>query len=507
MPDRYDIFIVGGGINGCGIARDAAGRGYSVCLCEMNDLASGTSSLSTKLVHGGLRYLEYFEFHLVREALIEREKLWSIAPHVIWPLRFVLPHHRGLRPAWLLRLGLFIYDHMGGRKLLPPTRSLDLTRDIVGQPLKPGCRRGFEYSDCWVDDARLVVLNARDASNRGADIRTRTQVVSVRPEGQVWRIALKDAGTGETEQVRARLVVNAAGPWVDTVLKDVFARNRPANVRLVQGSHIVVKRLYDHDRCYIFQNADKRIIFAIPYETDYTLIGTTDRDYAAEPGAAAISDEETDYLIASANEYFRTPLRRDDIVWSYSGVRPLFDDGATAAQQATRDYVVKTEEDAASPPLINIFGGKITTYRRLAESVMGRVEDHFGRRTPAWTASAPLPGGDFAATGAADLRARLGSRHPYLPDDLAARLVRHYGTESLEILGDAASLQDLGRHFGHGLYAREVAWLMAREWAVGAEDVAWRRTKLGLKLSAEEMADLAAWMQTRRRQGAAAAAK
>ena len=506
MPNRYDIFVVGGGINGCGIARDAAGRGYSVCLCEMNDLASGTSSVSTKLVHGGLRYLEHYEFRLVREALIEREVLWSIAPHVIWPLRFVLPHHSGLRPAWVLRLGLFLYDHIGGRKLLPPTRSLDLTSGEAGKSLNGRFHRGFEYSDCWVDDARLVVLNARDASNRGAEIRTRTRVVSARPDGSEWRLDLENTETEMKEVVQARLVVNAAGPWVDTVLKDVFGQNDPANVRLVQGSHIVVKRLFDHDRCYIFQNADERIVFAIPYENDYTLIGTTDQDYAAGPGAAAITDAEVDYLLAAANQYFRSPIGREDIVWAYSGVRPLYDDGVSEAQRATRDYIVKSEEDADKPPVINIFGGKITTYRRLAEAVIGRVEDYIGGRKAAWTAHAPLPGGDFEVNGQPGLRSRLGELHPYLHDDHIARLVRQYGTDSLRILDGAGSLDDLGKHFGAGLYEREVAWLIAHEWATRAEDVAWRRSKLGLKLTRPELADLDAWMQAHRRQEAAAMA-
>ena len=302
MPNRYDIFVVGGGINGCGIARDAAGRGYSVCLCEMNDLGSGTSSLSTKLVHGGLRYLEYFEFRLVREALIEREILWSIAPHIISPLRFILPHHRGLRPAWFLRIGLFLYDHIGGRKRLPATRSLDLRSDPAGQALNGSFRLGFEYSDCWVDDSRLVVLNARDARDRGAEISTRTQVVSARPEGSHWQIDIKNRATGLTESVQARLIVNAAGPWVDRVLSEAFGRNKPSNVRLVQGSHIVVNRLFEHDRCYIFQNADKRIAFAIPYEADYTLIGTTDQDFTGDPGSAEISEAEIDYMLAATNE-------------------------------------------------------------------------------------------------------------------------------------------------------------------------------------------------------------
>jgi glycerol-3-phosphate dehydrogenase len=507
MPNRFDIFVVGGGINGCGIARDAAGRGYSVCLCEMNDLASGTSSLSTKLVHGGLRYLEYFELRLVREALIERERLWSIAPHIIWPLRFVLPHHSGLRPAWILRLGLFLYDHIGGRRLLPPARSLDLARNAVGAALNGAFRRGFEYSDCWVDDARLVVLNARDARRHSAEIRTRTRVVSARPDGKEWRVSLRNEVTGTAEDVRARLVINAAGPWVDAVLKDVFGQNTSANVRLVQGSHIVVKRLFEHDRCYIFQNVDKRVVFAIPYEADYTLIGTTDQDYAADPGAAAISEAEVDYLLAAANRYFRSPVGPEDIVWTYSGVRPLYDDGATQAQQATRDYVVKSEEDADTPPLINIFGGKITTYRRLAEAVMGRVDARLGKRTAAWTAVAPLPGGDFEVNGQAALRSRLRERHSYLPDHQIARFVRHYGTESFRILEGSASPDDLGRHFGADLYEREVEWLMAQEWALSADDVAWRRTKLGLRLSTSEMGDLDAWMQARWRQDAAVAAK
>ena len=506
MPNRYDIFVVGGGINGCGIARDAAGRGYSVCLCEMNDLASGTSSVSTKLVHGGLRYLEYYEFRLVREALIEREILWSIAPHIIWPLRFVLPHHSGLRPAWVLRLGLFLYDHIGGRKRLPPTRSLDLTSGEAGKSLNRRFRRGFEYSDCWVDDARLVVLNARDARNCGAEIRTRTRVVSARPDGSDWQLNLENSETGMTEVVRARLVINAAGPWVDTVLRDVFGQNDPANVRLVQGSHIVVKRLFGHDRCYIFQNADERIVFAIPYETDYTLIGTTDQDFTADPDGAAISDAEVDYLLAAANQYFGSPIGREDIVWTYSGVRPLYDDGVSEAQRATRDYIVKSEEDADKPPAINIFGGKITTYRRLAEAVIGRVEGYLGRRKAAWTAHAPLPGGDFEVNGQAGLRSRLGEFHPYLHDDLIARFVRQYGTDSLRILDGAASLDDLGKHFGAGLYEREVAWLIAHEWATRAEDVAWRRSKLGLKLTRPEMADLDAWMQAHRQQEAAAMA-
>ena len=353
----YDVFIVGGGINGCGIARDAAGCGYKVGLVEMNDLASGTSSWSTKLIHGGLRYLEHYEFRLVREALKEREVLWALAPHIIRPLRFILPHHDGLRPAWLLRLGLFIYDNLGGRKRLPATRTVDLSQSL-GSPLKADFSKGFEYSDARVDDARLVVLNARDAANKGADIRTRTKLVSARRVNGEWQLRVKDQTSGEAREVTARLLVNVAGPWVDEVIRGAVGRNDAHNIRLVQGSHIVTRKLYDHDRAYIFQNSDGRIIFAIPYEDDFTLIGTTDRDYEGDPGKAAISKDEVDYLVRSASEYFEKPVSRDDIVWTFSGVRPLFDDGASKAQEATRDYVLKHETDGA--PLVNAFGGKIT---------------------------------------------------------------------------------------------------------------------------------------------------
>ena len=375
-PD-VDILVIGGGINGCGIARDAAGRGWSVLLCEMNDLASGTSSWSTKLIHGGLRYLEYYEFRLVREALMEREVLWGMAPHIIRPLRFVLPHHAGLRPSWLLRLGLFLYDHLGGRKKLPATRTLNLRQDPAGRPLKGDYAKGFEYSDCWVDDARLVVLNARAAQEEGAEIRTRTKVVGLERRDGIWDVELVNAD-GSQQTVTARLVVNAGGPWVDRVIGS-SSQAEAHNVRLVQGSHIVVPKLYDHDRCYIFQNADGRIIFAIPYEREFTLIGTTDRDYSGDPAKVAITPEETAYLCAAASEYFTRTIAPDDVVWAYSGVRPLYDDGASEAQAATRDYVLKVDGGDGTPPLINIFGGKITTYRRLAESALEKIGD--GRAT------------------------------------------------------------------------------------------------------------------------------
>ena len=505
MAKRFDIFIIGGGINGCGIARDAAGRGYSVGLAEMTDLASGTSSASTKLVHGGLRYLEYREFRLVREALIEREVLWRSAPHIIWPLRFVLPHHSGLRPAWLLRLGLFLYDHLGGRRRLPPTRALDLSRDPAGKPLKPGFRRAFEYSDCWVDDARLVVLNARDAAERGANIRTRTRVVSARRNNGEWTIQLRDERTGATDTVTARLLVNASGPWVDHVLDGVVGQNDARNVRLVQGSHIVVRQLFEHNRAYIFQNNDGRIVFAIPYEDEFTLIGTTDLDYPGDPATAKISDREINYLCELASEYFAKPITRDAIVWTYSGVRPLYDDGASKAQAATRDYVLRVDRNDGEPALLNIFGGKITTYRRLAEAVLEKIEENLGAKGPAWTADATLPGGDFGDDDHLALVGRIGVLYPFVTPATAARLTRQYGTLTMALLGEAKTTADLGRHFGADLYQREVEWLIEQEWARSAEDVLWRRTKLGLRLSKPEQAALAEFMSQRIAAGTIAA--
>lgn len=490
----YDILVIGGGVNGCGIARDAAGRGYSVFLAEMNDLASGTSSGSTKLIHGGLRYLEHYEFRLVREALAEREVLWANAPHIIWPLRFVLPHHRGLRPAWLLRLGLFLYDHIGGRKALPRTRVIDLRQDVAGTPLKADYIRAFEYSDCWVDDARLVVLNARDAADRGAQIATRTKVVGVERAGEHWKVALRDEMSGANRDIRCRLLVNAAGPWVDEVLRATSGRNDIHHLRLVQGSHIVVRRLFEHDRCYIFQNADGRIIFAIPYEEDFTLIGTTDQDYRGEPIAARISPAEIDYLCAAVSGYFRQPISREDIVWTYSAVRSLYDDGTSAAQEATRDYVLKIDGEAGDPRIINVFGGKITTYRRLAEAALDHVEDILGKRGKAWTSSAALPGGDFPFAGFGDLVTDLAARYPGIGQKLLHRLARHYGTRARLILGQARTETELGRAFGAGLSEAELRYLVNEEWAMTAEDVLWRRSKLGLQMSAEEISALEAWL-------------
>ncbi|WP_105404054.1 MULTISPECIES: glycerol-3-phosphate dehydrogenase [Neorhizobium] len=490
----HDIFVIGGGINGCGIARDAAGRGYSVALAEMDDFASGTSSGATKLIHGGLRYLEHYEFRLVRESLMERETLWAMAPHIIWPMRFVLPYHKGgVRPAWLIRLGLFLYDHLGGRKLLPPTAVLDMRTDPAGNPLKPLFTKAFEYSDGWVDDARMVVLNARDAADRGALILPRTRVVAARRENGVWTIGTCDTRTGKTETYQARMLVNAAGPWVDQVIREAFGNNDARHVRLVQGSHIVVKRKFEGSRAYFFQNRDNRIIFAIPYENDFTLIGTTDRDYSGNPKDVKISEEETTYLCNAASEYFREPVRPADIVWTYSAVRPLFDDGASKAQEATRDYVLKVDVTQGAP-LLNVFGGKLTTYRRLSEHALEKIAEAIGAKGHSWTAKSHLPGGDFPAQGYEEEVVKLKARYPFLEERHARRLVRRYGTRAAMILDGATRMQDLGHHFGGDLYEAEVKYLVDREWAMSAEDVLWRRTKDGLRLSETERQYLEEYM-------------
>lgn len=498
----FDLLIIGGGINGCGIARDAAGRGNSVFLCEMNDLANGTSSWSTKLIHGGLRYLEYYEFRLVREALIERELLWQIAPHIIRPLRFVLPHHNGLRPAWLLRLGLFLYDHIGGRKLLPPTRSLDLTRDEVGKPLAPGrFTRGFEYSDCSVDDARLVVLTARDAADRGAVIRTRTCAIQIRHADGLWHVTTRNMLTGEQEVVSARVLVNAAGPWVENVLSSRAGVDAKSKVRLVQGSHIVVPKLYEHDRAYIFQNSDGRIVFAIPYQDDFTLIGTTDRDYEGDPAKVKATAEEISYLCESVSAYLAKPVTPQDIVWSYAGVRPLYDDGASEAKAATREYVFELDLPGGSP-LLSIYGGKITTYRRLAEEALERLSSYLpgNKQREGWTAAAPLPGGDLDVSAIPALAAELARDFPFLSPAHANRLAHAYGTRAAKVLGHATSIDDLGRTFGATLTEREVKYLIANEWACTAEDIVWRRSKLGLRMSQAEIAALEDWIADYRSQ-------
>lgn len=493
----FDLAVIGGGVNGCGIARDAAGRGASVVLLEQDDLASGTSSRSTKLIHGGLRYLEFYEFRLVRDALKERDVLWRLAPHIVAPRRFVLPHHKAMRPRWLLRLGLFLYDHIGGRELLPGTRSLDLTKDVAGAPLKPAYRHAFEYSDCSVDDARLVVLNARDAAERGADIRSRTRVANATRLDDHWRLELEHQD-GRRETVAARVLINAAGPWVGEVATKVIGGNTSAPVRLVQGSHIVVPKLFSHPKCYIFQHSDGRIVFALPFEQDFTLIGTTDLDYRGDPSLVSASGEEISYLCAVASEYFRTPVRNDDVVWTYSGVRPLHDDGSTKAQEATRDYTLTLDAGPGRATLLTVLGGKITTYRVLAELAVNQLKGHLAAaQQPAWTDRIPLPGGDFPHDGMEALVEATLRAHPYLERDLAARLIRAYGTRAARLLDGAHAVSDLGTTFGADLTEREVDYLIQEEWAHTADDVLWRRSKLGLRFSAAQAAALQAFMQER----------
>lgn len=492
MAEAFDLAVIGGGVNGAGIARDAAGRGPRVLLLERGDLAEGTSSNSTKLIHGGLRYLEHYEFSLVREALTEREVLWGIAPHIIWPLRFILPHRKGLRPRWLLRLGLFLYDHIGGRKFLPAAQSVTLASHPAGAPLKPEYTRAFAYSDGWVDDARLVILNARDAADRGAEVRTRCEVSSLTREGDLWRI---DAGG---ESFRARAVVNAAGPRV----LDLLGRaGEPTSqkMRLVRGSHIVVKKLFDHAYAYFFQLPDGRIFFAIPYEDDFTLIGTTDVDHHGSLAEVKASPEEIAYLCEGASEYFRQPVTPADVVWTYSGVRPLVDDGSGKPEAATRGY--RFELDGGSdgtPPLLSVFGGKITTYRELSAEAVARLAPFLpGLAGADWTGAANLPGGNFARCDAPALARSLEKRYPFLGPAQARRLTRLYGTLAQSFLGAAASAADLGEDFGHGLTAAEVDYLIAQEWARSAEDVLWRRTKLGLHFSPEQTERLAAYITER----------
>jgi glycerol-3-phosphate dehydrogenase len=488
---EYDLAIIGGGINGCGIARDAAGRGWRVFLCDRADLASGTSSASTKLIHGGLRYLEHHEFRLVREALMEREVLWGIAPHIIWPLRFVLPYHKKLRAAWLLRLGLFIYDHLGGRKRLPPTRTLLLNADPAGVILKTEFTKAFEYSDCWVEDSRLVVLNARDAADRGATIATRTACVSAERIGDQWSVVLRDQATGQLRTLRTKVLINATGPWVAEVAGSIIQANVPAKVRLVQGSHIVVRRLYDHESCYIFQNADSRVFFIIPYERDFTLIGTTDQDFKGDLDDVRASTAEIGYLCESASAYLREPITPDMVVWSYSGVRPLFDDGSSAAQEATRDYVLKLDASSGEPALLSVFGGKITTYRRLAEAALTLLQPYLppvSGQTAGWTGHARLPGGDFPADGFEQQVAAAAALYKFVPEPTLRRLLRAYGTRIDDILGSATCVDDLGFVFGADLTEAEIRYLMRAEWARTAEDIVWRRSKLGLRLSAEQIA-------------------
>jgi glycerol-3-phosphate dehydrogenase len=486
----FDLAVIGGGINGTGIARDAAGRGLRVVLLEQNDLASGTSSASSKLIHGGLRYLEHGEFRLVRAALSEREVLLRAAPHLIRPLRFVLPLNRARRSPMLLRLGLLIYDMLGRRAILPGTRELDLVTDEAGQPLRSNFQHAYEYSDCFADDSRLVVLNAVDAAERGAVIRTRTRCVRAE-RTDTWRLILN--ARGQRDVITSRVLVNAAGAWVEMVADTVLRQPPQPHLRLDKGSHIVVRRLYDHDRAYILQAADRRVVFAIPFERDFTLIGTTDQSYSGSPAAVAPTAEEIAYLCGVANEYFRASLSAADAAWAYAGVRSLYDDGARKPQDIGRDYALILNEQFGDAPLLTVYGGKLTTYRRLAEDVLDRL-GHFFPPAPRWTAERPLPGGDFAYDGIDALIQRTQQRWPFLTDSHARRLTSAYGTRLENVLKAATCLDDLGLRFGADFTAAEVRYLMQKEWAQTADDVLWRRSKLGLRLSAAQCAALESFM-------------
>ncbi len=484
----FDLAIVGGGVNGCGIARDAAGRGMSVFLCDKGDLAGGTSSASTKLVHGGLRYLEQRQFKMVREALGERETLMRIAPHLVRPMRFVLPHRPDMRSWPALRLGLLLYDNIGGRKALGRSRAIDLAGDPAGEALaRPG--RALEYSDCWVDDSRLVVLNAMDAAERGAAIAPRSCCVGATRDGGYWRLRLDGAVTGE---VRARALINAAGPWVDEVARGVVRANEAAEIRLVRGSHIVTHRLFDHDRAYIFQQPDGRVVFAIPFEHDFTLIGTTDVDHDAAPDDVEPTEAEIAYLCEAASAAFREPVYAEDVVWSFAGVRPLHADGSGDAKNATRDYALALEAGEDRAPLLTIYGGKITTYRKLAEAALAKLGEAMPVPRGEWTARSPLPGG--GVHGDVPLDERLKRAFPYLAPAQAARLARAYGSRAWDILDGSRSADDLGQVFDADLTERETRYLISKEWARTAEDVLWRRSKLGLRFSDEGWRRLSAFM-------------
>ena len=488
----YDVLIIGGGINGAGIARDAAGRGLSVLLCEQDDLAGHTSSASTKLIHGGLRYLEYYEFGLVRKSLQEREVLLRAAPHIIRPLSFVMPHNPGLRPAWLIRAGLFLYDHLGKRELLPGSRSVNLRTHAAGQALKPELTKGFMYADAWVEDARLVVLNAIDAAERGARILPRTRCVAASRRAGSWDVTLQPAGEHPAQIVRCRALVNAAGPWVMNVLRESLGVRSQRHLRLAKGSHIVVRRLFEHDHAYILQNPDKRILFAIPFERDFTLIGTTDVEYVGDPSDASITDAEIAYLCEMANHYFARAISPADVVWSYSGVRPLLADEAANLSAVTRDYVLECDAMAESAPLLSVFGGKITTYRRLAEEALDLLAGRLTQMKTAWTARAPLPGGDIPNANFDGFLADFLRSAPWLPDALARRYARAYGTRVDRLLAGARSLADLGEDLGGGLYAAEIDYLIKEEWAQTADDILWRRSKLGLHVAPETARRLSA---------------
>ncbi|MEQ9915141.1 glycerol-3-phosphate dehydrogenase [Pectobacterium aroidearum] len=493
--ETKDLIVIGGGINGAGIAADAAGRGLSVLLLEAQDLACATSSASSKLIHGGLRYLEHYEFRLVSEALSERETLLKMAPHIIFPMRFRLPHQPHLRPAWMIRIGLFMYDNIGKRVSLPASKGLKFGADSV---LKPELKQGFEYSDCWVDDARLVVLNAQEVTKHGGEVRTRTKVTRARREQGVWIVDAVDSLTGETFTWRAKGLVNATGPWVKEFFDDGLQLKSPYGIRLIKGSHIVVPKVHNQPQAYILQNKDHRIVFVIPWQDDYSIIGTTDVEYKGNPHDVKIDDNEVGYLLDVYNDHFKQQLTRDDIVWTYSGVRPLCDDESDSPQAITRDYTLSVDDDNGQAPLLSVFGGKLTTYRKLAEHALDKLHKYYPQAGKAWTKEAVLPGGDIAGTRddyAAALRRRFN-----LPESLTRRYSRTYGSNSELILTDAKGLGDLGEDFGHDLYEAELRYLVEKEWAVTLDDVIWRRTKLGMRLNDAQKQRISDWLANHRQQ-------
>ncbi|MFN3701086.1 MAG: glycerol-3-phosphate dehydrogenase [Alphaproteobacteria bacterium] len=497
---HYDLCIIGGGINGAGIARDAAGRGLRVLLLEKDDLAQATSSASTKLVHGGLRYLEFYAFRLVRESLKERERLLKIAPHIIWPMEFVLPHHKAVRPLWMIKAGLYLYDRLGGPKKLKPSRQINLKSHNYGAPLKDEFAKGFVYTDCWVQDSRLVVLNAMDARQKGADIFTRCECEKIEYQNNRWCVKYKNKMTGEALEISASMLVNAAGPWVQHLLQQnqfyEMDKSIP-KVKLVKGSHIIIPRAQEGAQCYILQQNDGRIVFSIPYENDYTLIGTTDVPYYDDAGDVRIDEQEMSYLLSAYNRFFKAAIDRKDILWTYSGVRALFNDGKPDARKVTRDYVLYRHQNFAAP-FYSIFGGKITTYRQLSEKLVTMLLSEYQINKPSWTAQKPLPGGDFGAQSLEEFIAQSKRDFDWLPDDLLRRYANHYGTKLYEFLGAAKSLNDLGEHFGAGLYAIEIDYLVQREFALTAEDIIWRRTKAGMRLSDEEMQHIESYLNDKR---------
>ncbi|MCG8670267.1 MAG: glycerol-3-phosphate dehydrogenase [Pseudomonadales bacterium] len=495
----YDLFIVGGGVNGTGIAADAQGRGLSVMLCEQSDLASATSSASSKLIHGGLRYLEHYEFRLVREALAEREVLLNNAPHLIKPLRFVLPHRPHLRPAWMIRIGLFLYDHLTTRSHLPASRGVKLSAEDETNPLNDSITYGFKYSDCRVDDSRLVVSNAISARENGANILTRTRCQSAYRKNGLWHISLEDLDTGKISYYRAKALINASGPWAQKFIETKVQQKSPRGIRLIKGSHLVVPKMYDGEQAYILQNEDQRIVFVIPYNNDFTMIGTTDKEYTGDPKDVAMDNEEEAYLLDIVNKHFEKQLNTDDVVWSWSGVRPLCDDESDSPSAITRDYTLELEaDDDNKAPMLSIFGGKITTYRKLSEAAVATLEPFFPNMAKAWTRNAPLPGGDLGEQSFAQWQQALTEKYAWLSTKTLERLTNAYGTRVEEILADAQSAADLGKDFGYGLFANEVDYLIREEWARSADDILWRRSKMGLYLNEAQKAHLDAYVETRK---------